>query len=34
MMVLGIIGAVGGSEIGAWLLFLGFFGFVIGRFMD
>lgn len=34
MMVAGIIGAVAGSEFGAGLLILGFFGFVIGRFMD
>ena len=34
MMVAGIIGTVAQSEIGFWLLFLGFFGFVVGRFMD
>jgi hypothetical protein len=34
MMVAGIIGAVAGSGFGAGLLILGFFGFVVGRFMD
>ena len=34
MMVVGMIVSVAGNDIGFWLLFLGFFGFVVGRFMD
>jgi hypothetical protein len=30
----GIIGAVAGSGFFAFLLLLGFFGFVVGRFME